>query len=334
MKDRVVLLTDSDIPGSAAEDTLREAGFMVKMSPDGAPADYGDDPSGVEALVVQWAPISGDVMDSFPRLRLISRLGIGYDMIDVEAATARGIAVANTPSYCIEEVAAHSIAMVMSLSRGLPHYDRSMRKELWMPVAAHPMAVRPSTTTVSVVGFGRIGSKVAVGLKGLGFRVLVIDPFASRQSVIDAGCEPVELAKALLESDIVSLHVHLDDQTRHMLRPETISKMKKGAVVVNTCRGGLIDEVALIEALKSGQLSAAALDVFEQEPLAANHPLLEQENVLISPHAAWYSPESLKDLPIHAAQNVIDFFAHGDTAVPIVNREFRDFVADRTPVSE
>lgn len=333
MQERVVLLTDSDIPGSAAEDALREAGFAVKKSPVGAPAAYGDDAAEVEALVVQWAPISGDVMDSFPRLRLISRLGIGYDMIDVEAATARGIAVANTPSYCVEEVAAHSIAMIMSLSRGLPHYDRTMRKQLWQPVAAYPMAARPSTTTVAVVGFGRIGSKVAVGLKTLGFRVLVIDPFASKESVAGAGCEPVELAEALSESDIVSLHVPLDDQTRHMLRPETIATMKKGAVVVNTCRGGLIDETALIDALRSGQLGAAALDVFEQEPLSSDHPFLQQENVLISPHAAWYSPESLKDLPVHAAQNVIDFFAQGDAAVPIVNRSFRD-QAEQASVNE
>lgn len=333
MRERVVLLTDSDIPGSAAEDALREAGFAVKKSPVGAPAAYGDDAAEVEALVVQWAPISGDVMDSFPRLRLISRLGIGYDMIDVEAATARGIAVANTPSYCVEEVAAHSIAMIMSLSRGLPHYDRTMRKQLWQPVAAYPMAARPSTTTVAVVGFGRIGSKVAVGLKTLGFRVLVIDPFASKESVAGAGCEPVELAEALSESDIVSLHVPLDDQTRHMLRPETIATMKKGAVVVNTCRGGLIDETALIDALRSGQLGAAALDVFEQEPLSSDHPFLQQENVLISPHAAWYSPESLKDLPVHAAQNVIDFFAQGDAAVPIVNRSFRD-QAEQASVNE
>lgn len=333
MQERVVLLTDSDIPGSAAEDALREAGFAVKKSPVGAPAAYGDDAAEVEALVVQWAPISGDVMDSFPRLRLISRLGIGYDMIDVEAATARGIAVANTPSYCVEEVAAHSIAMIMSLSRGLPHYDRTMRKQLWQPVAAYPMAARPSTTTVAVVGFGRIGSKVALGLKALGFRVLVIDPFASKESVAGAGCEPVELAEALSESDIVSLHVPLDDQTRHMLRPETIATMKKGAVVVNTCRGGLIDETALIDALRSGQLGAAALDVFEQEPLSSDHPFLQQENVLISPHAAWYSPESLKDLPVHAAQNVIDFFAQGDAAVPIVNRSFRD-QAEQASVNE
>lgn len=333
MQERVVLLTDSDIPGSAAEDALREAGFAVKKSPVGAPAAYGDDAAEVEALVVQWAPISGDVMDSFPRLRLISRLGIGYDMIDVEAATARGIAVANTPSYCVEEVAAHSIAMIMSLSRGLPHYDRTMRKQLWQPVAAYPMAARPSTTTVAVVGFGRIGSKVAVGLKTLGFRVLVIDPFASKESVAGAGCEPVELAEALSESDIVSLHVPLDDQTRHMLRPETIATMKKGAVVVNTCRGGLIDETALIDALRSGQLGAAALDVFEQEPLSSDHPFLQQENVLISPHAAWYSPESLRDLPVHAAQNVIDFFAQGDAAVPIVNRSFRD-QAEQASVNE
>jgi len=326
MADRVVLLTDSDIPGSAAEDVLTSAGFSVHTPESVAAIGLDDSAQRVEALVVQWAPITGEVMDRFPRLRLISRLGIGYDMIDVEAATTRGIAVANTPSYCVEEVAAHSIAMVMALTRGLPQYDRAMRDGRWKPVAAWPMAVRPSATTVSVIGFGRIGSKVAGGLGGLGFRVLVTDPFAAPEKIIAAGCEPTHLTDALAQSDVLSLHVPLDSQTRHMLREETLATMKRGAVVVNTCRGGLIDETALIANLVSGQLGGAALDVFENEPLASDHPFLELDNVLLSPHAAWYSPESLKDLPVHAAHNVIDFFGGKESATPVVNKNYKEFL--------
>lgn len=322
MTGKVVLITDSDIPGSAAEEALLESGFRVINAQSTVPSDLAEGAEEAEALLVQWASITPDVLATFPRLRFISRLGIGYDMIDVDAATTRGIAVANTPGYCVEEVAAHSIAMILSLARGLPDYDRALRAGTWKPVAARPAAVRPSTTTVAVIGFGRIGSKVAVGLRGMGFRVLVTDPFAPGQQIIDAGCEPAELSEALIQSDVVSLHVPLDNNTRHMLRRETFATMKPGAIVVNTCRGGLIEESDLIAALTSGQLGAAGLDVYEKEPLAPGHPLLGLDNVLISPHSAWYSPESLKDLPVHAAQNVIDFFSTGPAAVPIVNPDY------------
>lgn len=312
-----ILVTDCDLPGTVIEDTLRNADLRADRAPASDPDALVAAGADATGLVVQWASIGAEVMDRMPNLRIISRVGIGYDMVDVEAATARGIAVANTPGYCIEEVAAHTIAMIMTQARGLPAFDRAVRAGTWKAVDARPLAVRPSTTTVSVLGFGRIGSMVARGCRALGFRVLVADPFAAAEAVRDAGCEPVEIADAVARADILTLHVPLTPQTHHLIDAAALETMKRGAVVVNTCRGPLIDEHALAEALRSGQLGAAALDVFDGEPLAGDSPLRGLDQVLLSPHAAWYSPEALADLPVHAARNIVDFLA--GAPVPVVS---------------
>ncbi|MGO4489403.1 C-terminal binding protein [Microbacterium sp. 2RAF4] len=320
MTEPFILVSDCDLPGTVIEDTLRQAGLRAERAASGSSEDIAALGADAEGLVVQWAQITGDVMDRMPKLRIISRVGIGYDMVDVEAATARGIAVANTPSYCIEEVAAHTIAMIMSQARGLSAYDRAVRAGTWKAVDARPLAVRPSATTVSVLGFGRIGSMVARGCRALGFRVLVADPFAPADAVREAGCEPVEIAEAVARADILTLHVPLTDDTRHLIDAAALATMKPGAVVVNTCRGPLIDEEALAASLRAGHIGAAALDVFAGEPLAAESPLRELDQVLLTPHAAWYSPEALADLPVHAAENIIRYLA--GESVPIVNPTF------------
>ena len=318
MADSHVLITDCDLPGEAAEQTLRAAGLRADRAPDTDADTLAALGAEAEALIVQWRRIDGPLMDRMPRLRMISRLGIGYDMIDVAAATERGIAVANTPSYCIEEVASHTIAMIMTQARGLPAYDAALRAGEWKPVAARPMAVRPSRTTVSVLGFGRIGSLVARGCRALGFRVLVADPYAPSEAVATAGCEPVSIEQAIAAADLLTLHVPLTDATRHLIDADSIATMKPGAVIVNTCRGPLIDEAALIAALHDGRVGAAALDVYEVEPLAPGAALREAPNVLLTPHAAWYSPQALEDLPVHAAENIVRFLA-GEPVGAIVN---------------
>ncbi|WP_334149860.1 C-terminal binding protein [Microbacterium sp.] len=317
-----ILVSDCDLPGTVIEDSLRQAGLRAERAASGGIDDLAVFGADAEGLVVQWAQITGAVMDRMPKLRIISRVGIGYDMIDVEAATARGIAVANTPSYCTEEVASHTIAMIMTQARGLPAYDRAVRAGTWKAVDARPLAVRPSTTTVSVLGFGRIGSIVARGCRALGFRVLVADPYASAAAVRDAGCELVEIPDAVADADILTLHVPLTDATRHLIDVASLATMQQGAVVVNTCRGPLIDEEALAASLRAGHLGAAALDVFAGEPLAADSPLRDLDQVLLTPHAAWYSPEALADLPVHAADNIIRFLA--GESVSIVNPTFAD----------
>ncbi|WP_447647215.1 C-terminal binding protein [Microbacterium forte] len=322
MTEPFILVSDCDLPGTVIEDTLRDAGLRCVRATSPAPNDLAVAGAQAEGLVVQWAPITDEIMDRMPRLRIISRVGIGYDMVDVAAATARGIAVANTPSYCIEEVAAHTVAMIMTQARGLPAYDRAVRAGTWRAVDARPMAVRPSRTTVSVLGFGRIGSIVAQACRAIGFRVLVADPFAAPDAIRGAGCEPVEIPDAVAQADILTLHVPLTDATRHLIDAAALSMMRPGAVVVNTCRGPLIDEAALAASLRAGHLGAAALDVFDGEPLGADSPLRDLESVLLTPHAAWFSPEALLDLPVHAAENIIRFLA-GDS-VPVVNPAYAD----------
>jgi D-3-phosphoglycerate dehydrogenase len=321
-----VAITDSDLASHADEDVLREAGITAvrlnATTEDDVIAGLSQIPA--DALIVQWAPITGAVLDAAPRCRFISRLGIGYDMVDVEAATRRGVAVANTPDYCVDEVAAHTLAMAMWLVRGLGRFDAAVRDEQWAAAAAYPAAARPADTVIGVVGLGRIGSQVAAQAKALGFQVIGHDPYASP----GGGIPLTSFEDLLRSSDLVTLHASLTAETRHLIRADTIALMRPGALLVNTCRGGLIDEDAVAAALGTGRLGGSALDVFQTEPLPTSSPLRSLPNVLLSPHAAWYSQASLAALPVRAAQQVVDFLA--DLPVPsIINPDYLEHVAQR-----
>lgn len=308
-----VLLTDSDLPGTATADTLAASGLTPVTPASASTTDLVAAGSHAAALVVQWATIDAALLDKLPKLRFISRLGIGYDMVDVAAATERGIAVANTPAYCVEEVAMHSLAMILNQARGLHNYDLDVREGLWSAVTARPMAVRPSTTTVSVIGFGRIGSLVASHCRALGFTVVVSDLYQEDERIRSAGFVPAKRDEAIAAADILTLHAPLTADTRQMINAQSLALMKPTAAIVNTCRGPLIDEDALADAISAGTLGGASLDVFETEPLDRGSRLLALPTVQITPHAAWYSPEALLDLPVHAARNVIEFLETGST---------------------
>ena len=324
--DDLVVITDSDLPGTAAEDALTAAGFRVRHAASRSADDIAEAAADASALIVQWAPITGDLLDRLPGVRMISRLGIGYDMIDVDAATERGVLVANTPAYCLDEVATHTLAMILSLGRSLQHYDRAVRAGRWSAVDARPLAVRPAATTVVVVGYGRIGSLVARRCAALGFHVVVSDPVVPDERILADGLEPAPLEAALPRADVLTLHAPRTAQTPHLVDADALAALKPCAVVVNTCRGPLVDEAALAAALASGRLGGAAIDVFEDEPLPADSPLRALDSVLLTPHAAWYSPQALADLPAHAAANIVDLWA-GRPVPALVNA---DAVAART----
>jgi len=324
MKRPRVVIVDSDLPGDTGESDLKEHGFEVARAKTRSTRDILEAAHGADALIVQWQHIGPDLMDQLPDLRLISRLGIGYDMVDVDAATERGIAVANTPAYCIEEVATHTLALALSLARGVHRYDRSVRNGAWQAASGRPAAMRPSSTRALVVGFGRIGSAVARSLAAIGFDVKIHDPFVSAEQIRREGFHPVELDAGLRECELVTLHLPLTTETRHLLGRERLEQLPVGAYVVNTCRGGLIDEAALVDLLREGHLGGAGLDVFEEEPLPPDHPLLQLDQVIITPHAAWYSEPAVVDLPRHAALNVIQFL-RGDHVGSIVNRDYTRF---------
>jgi D-3-phosphoglycerate dehydrogenase len=320
-----VVITDSNLSSDDDEQVLRHAGFttMRLQATTESEVVAGLSQAGADALIVQWAPVSAAVLDAAPRVRFISRLGIGYDMIDVAAATERGVAVANTPDYCVDEVVAHAIAMSLWLLRGLGRFDAAVRNSQWSALTPYPLACRPSEATIGVVGLGRIGARVAGQAAALGFQVLACDPYAAPDGVPVTTFEEV-----LRRSDLVTLHAPLTEETRHLLRAETIAMMRPGALLVNTCRGGLVEEAALAEALRSERLGGAALDVFETEPLPAASPLRQLPNVLLSPHAAWYSPASLAELPVQAARQVVDFLT-GRPVPSIVNPDYAEHARAR-----
>jgi D-3-phosphoglycerate dehydrogenase len=250
------------------------------------------------------------------RCRVIVRHGVGVDNVDVAAAQARGIWVAYVPDYCVEEVADHSIAMLLGLNRCLAGLDRRVRDGRWGIPPGLPVR-RLSTRVLGIVGFGRIGEAVGRRAAALGLEVLATDPARPAADVHAAGATPVELDELLARADYVSLHApRLPGGT--VLDADAIARMKPGACVINVARGGLVDEAALLDALNDGRLGGAALDVAVAEPLGADDPLLSAPNVIVTPHAAWYSLESVLDLRTKAVREAVRVLA-GDAPLHAAN---------------
>jgi D-3-phosphoglycerate dehydrogenase len=245
-----------------------------------------------EILLLAWKPVlTLRVMDALPRCRLLIRWGVGYDMIDVQAATARGIAVANCPTYATEEVAEEAITLLMDCARRASWFHERMRAGQW-PSGMTNKIYRMKGRTLGIIGIGRIGSAVAWRARGLGLRVIAHDRYLNDDAIRAKQVEPRTFEQVLSESDYVSVHVPLKADTRHLIDAKAFAHMKRGAIFINTSRGPVVDEAALIDALQSGQLASAGLDVFEQEPLPADAPIRKMEHVVLLPHKAAYSEES------------------------------------------
>lgn len=254
-----------------------------------------------DADIVMITPYARLNAEDFPRMkkcRAVIRYGIGYDNIDVEAATRAGIPVSIVPGTASEEVASHAFAMGLALIRRLPSGDAAIRDQAWAGVIGYDTPVL-SELQVGVVGLGRIGRHVARMYDAVGARVCVYDPF-----VTDTEYPTVDLETALVDSHLVSLHLPLSEETHHLVSADVLRRMRTGVVVVNVSRGGLVDEVALAEALHSGQVSGAGIDTFAQEPLAADHPLRSAPNAILTPHIAWRSNRSTGALQEGAVERV------------------------------
>ena len=258
-----------------------------------------------DALMVQWAPITRRVIEQLARCRIISRYGVGVDMIDLDAARERGIPVANVPDFCIEEVAAHTLSFLLALSRKILPQDRVMRQGSWKVLDAIRPVRRLKGQTLGLVGVGRIGGRVAELAAPLGMRILGYDvaPPANLAGVRFADFETV-----VRESDFLSLHCPLIRETHRLMNSAVLARMKPSAFLINVSRGGVVDTQALVEALAGRQIAGAAIDVFEEEPLPADHPLRKMENVILTPHTAAYSEEAVAQLRRDTARNVLDFF--------------------------
>lgn len=271
-----------------------------------------------DAVITQFAPINRDVIAAMERARVIVRYGIGVDNVDLEAARARGIPVCNVPDYCIDEVADHTLAFILATTRQVVPNCVRVRDGKWG--LANPLdqmrALRD--LTVGVVGFGRIGREVVARLNAFKCRVLVHDPVVSAQAVEQAGAVPVDLAKLIAESDVVTLHCPSLAQTRGMINRESLQQMKRGVILINVARGDLVDSTALTEALQQGHVSAAALDVFAPEPIPAGHAILKLDNVIVASHIASCSVPAVKKLRETAATLALQAL-RGETLPNVVN---------------
>jgi len=236
-----------------------------------------------------------EVIGQMERCRCMVRLGIGYDSVDVPAATARGIVVCNVPTYCLDDVAEHALALMFDAVRHVAKQDRWIRAGRWDRSGARP-ARRIRGSTLGLVAFGRIARGVAERARGLGVTVLAFDPYVDAASMSECGVEKVSLEELLRRSDFISVHAPLTDATRHLLGREEFQMVKPGAVLVNTSRGPVVDNQALAEAIASGRLWGAGLDVMEEEPLPADSPLRNLDNVTFTPHVGANSEQSRADL--------------------------------------
>jgi D-3-phosphoglycerate dehydrogenase len=245
-----------------------------------------------------------------PRLKVVGRAGVGVDNIDLNAATERGIAVLNSPAGNTVAAAELTVALILSVVRRVAEADRSMRAGKWE--RAQLRGVQLKDRTLGLVGAGRIGGEVAVRCRAFGMKVIVYDPYLTAERADDLGLALTDLDEVLRQGDIISLHVPLNDETRHLIDAVAISKMKPGAFVVNVSRGGVIDEEALARALVDGHLGGAALDVFESEPLSPESPLLDLPNVVLTPHLGASTVEAQELVAREIAESVREALALGD----------------------
>jgi D-3-phosphoglycerate dehydrogenase len=268
-----------------------------------------------DGLLVQYGQVTRRVIDGLPRLRLLVRYGVGVDGIDLDAATARGIPVANVPDYGTDEDANHAVALLLALARRIARLDRQTRAGRWSVFEVQPMH-RLLGQTVGIVGCGRIGRRVARKLAGFDVRLLACDPYVTE---LPPGVTASRLDRLLAEADHVTLHCPLTADTHHLIDAAALARMKPTAALINTARGGLVDTAALADALAAGRLAAAGLDVTESEPLDPASPLLRLENVIVTPHAAWYSEEGRSDLKRKVAEEAVRVLLRGEPPLHCVN---------------
>jgi phosphoglycerate dehydrogenase-like enzyme len=313
-----VLIADHDYPNvQLEEDLYREAGIQLVTAQCRTEEDVIRAAEGCFGLLLQYAPVNAKVFAARPEIRIVCRVGVGYDTINTADAKRYGVWVANSPDYGIGEVATHALAMTLSLLRHIPWYDRDIRQGTWDYMSTGGFR-RVGNMTLGILGLGRIGKRMAHLGRNCFKRVIACDPY-----IIDgdfpAYVERVSLEQLFGESDAVSLHVPLTEETRGMVNAGLLKLMKPESMLVNTARGAVVNIDDLLEALDAGQLGGAALDVLPVEPPPPEHGLLKHPRVLLTPHAAFYSIEAEKEMRRKAAQNLVDWTRQGRPTYVVVD---------------
>ena len=307
----LIVITDCDHPSIELERSIfSAAGYETRLARAHTPGQVIEAGRGADALLTQYAPVTAAVFEALPDCRVVGRYGAGVDNIDVGAASARHVGVVSVPDYSVSEVSDHALALLLALSRGVVGLDRAVHAGMWDFRATGEIR-RTGSLLLGVVGMGRIGRALATKAQAVGFRVIGHHPFIAAVE----GIPLVGLDELHASADAVSLHVPLSDATRHMIDAAALARMRSGVLLVNTSRGGLVDQTALLAALVSGHVGGAALDVVESEPLGADDPLLALPNVVVTPHAGFYSRESLEELKRRVAEGIVRALASESDAV-------------------
>jgi D-3-phosphoglycerate dehydrogenase / 2-oxoglutarate reductase len=317
MPHTLIAITDSPFPSL---DPAKKA--LVRLDPEYRMANSpgADDILAVardaDAILVTYAKLPGELLRQLKNCKAIGRFGLGVDNIDLPAAKELGIAVNYVPDYCLREVSDHAMALLLALARKVPLANKLVQSGRWEVPPLVPLR-RLEGQTLGLVGFGNIPRALAPKAKGFGLKVLTHDPYVSKDALAAAGVEGVSFDDLLARSDFVSVHAPLLPSTRGLMNASAFAKMKKGAYLINTARGPLVDEGALVAALDSAHLGGAALDVVTTEPLARDSPLIGRDNVILTPHTAFYSVEALEELQTKCASDVARVLSGEKAVYPI-----------------
>lgn len=310
-----VVITDSNHPSVEIErKILSEIGAEVILLDSNKKEDIIKIAKDADGIINQRVSITREIIKSLNKCKVIARYGVGVDNIDVNAATEYGIIVANVPDYCVDEVSTHAIALILDCARGIVLFNRKVKEKRWGFSLAKPL-FRIQGKTLGIFGLGRIGSAVAKKSIGFGLKIIACDPYVSK---VNNRIKMVDFPQLLSESDFISINASLTDETWHAFKENELKAMKKTAYLINTARGSIVDEKALYKALREGWIAGAGLDVLEKEPPDWNNPLLKLDNVIFTPHSAFYSEESYIELKTRTAKAVLSVL-NGKLPETIIN---------------
>ena len=318
-----ILITDIAWPDLEIEkEVLAAVEGEVMVAGDGTPEEIIALAPQADAILTCWKDVPAEALDIAPNCRVVSRYGIGLDNIPIGRATELGMLVTNVPDFCLEEVSDHVMALLLATARQLFPLARTPDRSDWTRETPRPIP-RVKGQTLGLIGFGNIARALVSKALGFGLRVMAYTP-RLRPEDAPQGVEVTnDLATLLAASDYVSIHCPLTEETAHLIDDAALAQMKPNALLINTSRGGVIDESALVQALKEGRIAGAALDVTDPEPPSGDNPLLSLENVIVTPHAAFYSVAATAELARKAAENVVTVL-RGDVPKTLVNAEVLD----------
>lgn len=318
-----MVITDAGQMLEAAVQTLAAAGADFEVLPDGLEKDaVVDRCAGADVLIVAYVPLTRASLTRLPSVGLIIRCGVGVDLIDLEAATEFGIWVANVPDYGVDEVADHAMLLLLAAARHLNHYQRSWTETGWGSYQ-HRETHRLRGRRLGIIGLGRTGGRLAVRAKAFGMEVVAYTPRLTQARARERGAKAVPLDELLSTSDVISLHAPLTSDTRWLLNRAAFARMRRGVIILNTARGGLIDTRALQAAIDDGTVAAAALDVLDGEPTPdLSLPMFRSAKVTLTPHVAWYSDEAVQDLGVLAAEEALRYL-RGERPRAVLNPDAR-----------